>query len=63
METARLDADLQVGRVPQLAVVGERQEAQLVQRVARVGDQLPQEDLLRTESRDWVSTAVRAARP
>ena len=58
LEAARLDADLQVGGVPQLALVGERQEAQLVQRIARVGDQLPQEDLLRTGSTDMVSRAV-----
>ena len=55
-----LDADLQVGRVAELALVGEREEAQLVQRVARVGYKLAQEDVLRARRPPW---APRPAAP
>ena len=43
---AHLDADVQVSRVCELLLVREGQEADLVQRVRSIGDELPKENLL-----------------
>lgn len=41
-----LHADLQLRLVAQLLLVSQRQEADLVQRICCIGDQLAQEDFL-----------------
>ena len=46
VQAADLDADLQLRLVTELGLVRQAEEADLVQRVSRVGDQLPQEDVL-----------------